>query len=61
MSDMDKVKNAAERAMGKVKELIGRVTGNRSLEAEGKGDQAKGDLKQAGEHVKDAAKDIAEH
>ena len=61
MSDMDKVKNAAERAKGKVKELIGRVTGNRSLEAEGKGDQAKGDLKQAGEHLKDAAKDTLEH
>jgi uncharacterized protein YjbJ (UPF0337 family) len=61
MSDMDKFKNAAERAKGKVKELIGRVTGNRSLEAEGKGDQAKGDLKQAGEHLKDAAKDTLEH
>jgi uncharacterized protein YjbJ (UPF0337 family) len=61
MSDMDKVKNAAERAKGKLKELIGRVTGNRSLEAEGKGDEAKGDLKQAGEHLKDAAKDTIEH
>lgn len=32
------------------------MTGDESLEAEGKGDQAKGDLKQAGEHVKDALK-----
>ena len=61
MSDMDKVKNAAERAKGKLKELVGRVTGSGSLHAEGKGDEAKGDLRQAGEHVKDAAKDAAQH
>ena len=54
MSTEDKVKNTAEQATGKVKETAGKVTGNESLEAEGHGDQAKGDLKQAGEKVKDA-------
>ena len=61
MSEKDKAKNAAEKGKGKVKEAVGRATGNKSLEAEGKGAKAKGDLKQAGEHVKDAAKDAAKH
>jgi uncharacterized protein YjbJ (UPF0337 family) len=56
MSAEDKVKNTAEQAKGKVKEGAGKVTGNESLRAEGRGDQAKGDLKQAGEKVKDVFK-----
>lgn len=56
MSEADKAKNTAETAKGKVKEGVGKATGNESLEAEGHGDQAKGDLKQAGEKVKDAFK-----
>ncbi len=50
----DKAKNAAEKASGKVKEAAGRATGNEQLEAEGRVDQAKADLRQAGEKVKDA-------
>jgi uncharacterized protein YjbJ (UPF0337 family) len=53
MSAADKVKNTAETAKGKVKEGVGKATGNESLEAEGHADQAKGDLKNAGEKVKD--------
>jgi uncharacterized protein YjbJ (UPF0337 family) len=56
MSAEDKAKNTAETAKGKVKEGVGKATGNESLEAEGHGEQAKGDLKQAGEKVKDAFK-----
>jgi uncharacterized protein YjbJ (UPF0337 family) len=56
MSAEDKVNNTAETAKGKAKEGIGKATGNGSLEAEGHADQAKGDLKQAGEKVKDAFK-----
>jgi uncharacterized protein YjbJ (UPF0337 family) len=56
MSAEDKAKNIAEQAKGKVKEGAGKVTGNERLEAEGHGDQAKGNLKQAGEKVKDAFK-----
>jgi hypothetical protein len=40
----------------KTKEGLGKVTGDEELEAEGKGDQAKGNLKQAGEKVEDAFK-----
>jgi len=57
MSTEDKIKNAAQDARGKAKEATGTVTGNDSLEAEGKLDQTKADLKQSGEKVKDALKD----
>ena len=53
----DKVGNKAEDAGGKLKEGAGRATGDEDLKAEGKADQAKSSLKEAGEHVKDAAKD----
>jgi uncharacterized protein YjbJ (UPF0337 family) len=56
MSAQDKAKNTAEKAAGKVKEYIGKITGNESAQAEGRTDQAAGDLKNAGEKVKDAFK-----
>lgn len=56
MSAVDKAKNTIEDAQGKAKEALGRATGDHSTEAEGKTDQAKSDLKNAGEKVKDAFK-----
>lgn len=53
----DKIGNAAEEAAGKAKEGIGKATDNERLEAEGQTDQSKANLKQAGEHVKDAFTD----
>lgn len=50
----DKAKHAAEDAAGHVKEGVGKATDNEKLEAEGKVDQAKADLKKAGDDVKDA-------
>ena len=58
MSAVDKAKNKAEELLGKAKEVVGDVTGNESLKDEGKSDQGKSDLKQGGEHVKDAAGDL---
>ncbi|MEV8378520.1 CsbD family protein [Kribbella sp. NPDC056861] len=52
----DKIKNAAEDAKGKVKEMTGDATDNEDLQAEGKADQSVADLKQAGEKAKDAFK-----
>ena len=52
----DKIENAAEKAEGKVKEGVCEHTCDRDLQAEGKGDQAAGGLKQAGENVKDVFK-----
>ena len=54
----DKIKNAAENLGGKAKEKTGEATGDRDLQAEGQGEQASANLKQAGEKVKDAAKDL---
>jgi uncharacterized protein YjbJ (UPF0337 family) len=54
MSSVDKVKNKAQEAKGHIKEAAGKATNDRSLEAKGKKDKAGGNLKQAGEKVKDA-------
>jgi uncharacterized protein YjbJ (UPF0337 family) len=54
MSAMDKMKDKAEAAEGKIKEGAGHATGDPYLEGEGKAEQVSGDLKQAGEKVKDA-------
>ena len=56
MSGTDKVKNTVQDVEGKTKEAVGKVTGNTSKQAEGRADQAKSDLKNAGEKVKDAVK-----
>src|ERR1700689_4948917 len=58
MSTADKANNKAEEVKGKVKETTGQAVGNDRLEAEGVADQTKGNLKQAGEKVKDAAKNL---
>ena len=56
MSATDKAKNKAEAAKGKVKKGTGKALGDPVLEGKGKADQANGNLKQAGEKVKDAGK-----
>ncbi|WP_405059586.1 CsbD family protein [Kribbella sp. NBC_01505] len=56
MGIADKAKNAAEEIAGKAKEVIGDLTDNKDLENEGKADQTKADVKNAGENVKDAFK-----
>jgi uncharacterized protein YjbJ (UPF0337 family) len=56
MSSVDKVKNKAQETKGHLKDAAGKATNDRSLQAEGKGDKAAGNLKQAGEKVKDAFK-----
>ena len=52
----DKISNKAEDLGGKAKEALGKANDDERLEAEGKGDQASSDLKQAGEKIKDALK-----
>ncbi|WP_332642967.1 CsbD family protein, partial [Aeromicrobium sp.] len=47
----DKIENATDDLKGKAKEATGKATDDESLEAEGRGDQAVSDLKQAGEKV----------
>jgi uncharacterized protein YjbJ (UPF0337 family) len=54
MTTTDKAKNTGQRAKGKMKEAAGKLSGNDKLRAEGRADQTKANLKQAGEKVKDA-------
>jgi uncharacterized protein YjbJ (UPF0337 family) len=56
MGTDDKIANSGESTLGKAKEKLGDATDNRDLQAEGKKDQSKADLKQAGEKVKDSFK-----
>ncbi|MEU0493162.1 CsbD family protein [Nocardiopsis changdeensis] len=54
MAEENKGPNKFDELRGKAKEQAGKVTGNREQEAEGKVEQNKAKLKQAGEKVKDA-------
>ncbi|WHM40656.1 CsbD family protein [Streptomyces sp. BPTC-684] len=50
----NKIRNTAQTITGKIKGGVGRATGNRRLKREGRADRVAGNLKQSGEHVKDA-------
>ena len=52
----DKMEHKAEELGGKAKEALGRASDDEQLEAEGKGEQSKANLKQAADKVKDAFK-----
>jgi uncharacterized protein YjbJ (UPF0337 family) len=54
MAGEDKLNNKIEEVVGKVKDRVGGATGDRELQAEGRADQSRSNLKQAGEKVKDA-------
>jgi uncharacterized protein YjbJ (UPF0337 family) len=54
MNNKDKLQHKAEEVVGKAKEKLGEQTGDPEHEAEGRRQQSKSDLKQAGEKVKDA-------
>ncbi len=56
MGTEDKFSNKAQEVKGKAKEGLGDARDDESLENEGRADQSKSDLKQAGEKVKDAFK-----
>jgi uncharacterized protein YjbJ (UPF0337 family) len=56
VSASNKAKDKAQAAKGHVKEAAGKAVGDPVLEAEGKGDKVSGNVKQAGEKLKDAAK-----
>jgi len=53
-SARNKTRNAAQKVKGQFKEAAGRVSGDERLEAEGRADKTKANLKQAGEKIKDA-------
>jgi uncharacterized protein YjbJ (UPF0337 family) len=55
--DKEHVKGAADKASGATKEAAGKMTGDESLEAEGKLDKAKGAVRDFAGDVKDDVKD----
>jgi len=50
----DKFQDKAQELEGQGKKKLGDATDNEQLQAEGKADEVKGDVKQAGEKIKDA-------
>ncbi|OFJ54918.1 CsbD family protein [Mycolicibacterium grossiae] len=56
MGIADKAQNKIDDLGGQAKEAAGSATGDKSTENEGKIDQAKANLKDAGEKIKDAFK-----
>ncbi|MFI5749169.1 CsbD family protein [Streptomyces sp. NPDC051644] len=56
MSIAKKIAHKAEAVKVGAKKAAGRGTGSRRLQAEGRGDQVKGNIKQAGAKIKDAFK-----
>ena len=56
MATEDRAAHKATEVKGKVKEGVGQATDDQELEAEGQADQAKGNVKQAGDKIKDAFK-----
>jgi uncharacterized protein YjbJ (UPF0337 family) len=58
MGTQDKASNKLQDVKGKVKETVGKVTGDDDLVHKGKTDQVKASVKDLGEKVKDAASEI---
>ena len=54
MSIAKKIAHKAETVKGSTKKATGRATGNWHLRADGRGDQIKGDIEQAGAKIKEA-------
>jgi uncharacterized protein YjbJ (UPF0337 family) len=55
--DKDRVVGAAKEAKGKVKEIIGKATGDAKLQADGKADKTEGTVQNAVGGLKDAVRD----
>ena len=56
MSAENKAANKVTEVKGKIKKKAGQATDDTDLEAKGRTEEAKGNLKQAGEKVKDTFK-----
>ncbi|HEX6403128.1 MAG TPA: CsbD family protein [Pseudonocardiaceae bacterium] len=56
MSLADKARNKAEELLGQAKKAVGEATDDDQLQVEGKTDQVRANIKQAGEKIKDAFK-----
>ena len=61
MSLADKFRNKTQELRGRIKRNTGEVTGDQGLQAEGRADEVKSNLKQAGEKIKDALRRRGTH
>ena len=57
--DKDRVAGAAKEAGGKIKEVAGKITGDRKMEAEGAAKKVEGKVQNAVGGVKDAVRELA--
>jgi uncharacterized protein YjbJ (UPF0337 family) len=55
--DKEHIEGAANKAKGAIKDTVGKVTGDKKMQAEGKLDKAKGTARNVAGDVKDAARD----
>jgi uncharacterized protein YjbJ (UPF0337 family) len=55
--DKDRVRGAAHEAKGAVKDTVGKVTGDRKMQAEGQTEKAAGKVQNAASGAKDAVRD----
>jgi uncharacterized protein YjbJ (UPF0337 family) len=56
--DKDRVEGAAKQAKGKIKETVGKVTGDAKTEAEGNADKAEGKVQNTVGGLKDKAREV---
>jgi len=54
--DKERIKGAADKAKGAVKDTAGKMMGDKKMQAEGKMDKAKGAARQAAGDIKDAVR-----
>lgn len=59
MGMKDSIEHKVDELTGKAKQVVGDLTGNRDLTAEGEADEAQGKLGQAGDRVADAGQEVA--
>lgn len=59
MADHDRIEGAAKNIGGKIKEGVGKMTGDTKLQAEGKADQVEGKVQNAVGGAKDTLRDKA--
>ena len=57
MPDQDRIEGAAKNIGGKIKEGVGKITGDEKLKAEGRADQVEGKVQNTVGGVKDAIND----
>lgn len=57
MPDQDRIEGAAKNIGGKIKEGVGKITGDEKLKAEGRADQVEGKVQNTVGGVKDALRD----